>query len=57
MSNKESAERADAIQYAHDNLSRDAYELFYDRLRETVDLSPENIHAIIVAVAQEVSNV
>lgn len=57
MSNKESAERAAAIQYAHDNLSRDAYELFYERLRETVDLSPENIRAIIVAVAQEVSNV
>lgn len=57
MSNKESTDRADAIQYAHDNLSRDAYELFYDRLRETTDLSPENIRALIISVAQEVSNV
>ncbi|ATS92426.1 hypothetical protein PGT2_g00008 [Escherichia phage PGT2] len=52
-----STERAAAIQYAHDNLSPDAYWLFCDRLRETEDLSPDNIHALIVAVAQEVSNV
>lgn len=55
MSNKETTARTAAIQYAHDNLSRDAYELFCDRLRETTDLSPENIRALIVAVAQEVA--